>query len=57
MHVHVDRFISVLQDNRIDAPLHVFTDILHKNYACVLPQNLEKSLIEHESTVCIEFGA
>ena len=30
MHVHVDRFISMLQDNRIDAPLHVFMFIVHE---------------------------
>ena len=42
MHVCVDRFISMLQDNGIDAPLRVFICVLHENYACVLPQNLEK---------------
>ena len=31
MHVYVDRFISMLQDNRVDTPLHVFIDILQKN--------------------------
>ena len=42
MHRCLDRFIRMTQDNRIDTPMNVFIDILHKNYAYVLPQNLEK---------------
>ena len=38
----LDRFTSMVQDNRIGIPMNVFVDVLHENHACVLPQNLEK---------------